>query len=180
MTLQQVSSATYAASDTSFCVTSGLQKEWLLTDGQGGFASGTVIGAPARRYHGLLIASARPPLERWMLLSSVLARVSIDGVRWETPTFDFGDTIHPSAHEQQVDFATGNAPPCPWVRFGYRFGRARFTQVVALPHGRNEAVITFRIEAARGRCFRWNCAPLPRCATSTAERTLSEKGSLSR
>ena len=159
MTLQQVSSATYAATDTSFSVTSGLQKEWLLTDGQGGFASGTVIGTPARRYHGLLIASARPPLERWALLSSILARVSVDGMRWEAPTFDFGDAMHPSGHELQVDFATGNEPPCPWVRFGYRLGRARFTQVVALPHGRNEAVITYRIEAAPGALLSLELCP---------------------
>ena len=37
--------------------------DWLVTNGIGGFASGTVGGANTRRYHGLLVASLRPPLE---------------------------------------------------------------------------------------------------------------------
>ena len=52
-----------------------LEREWLITNGRGGYASGTVLGLPTRRYHGLLVAAARPPLERWLLLSAVLERV---------------------------------------------------------------------------------------------------------
>ncbi|MGQ0628211.1 MAG: glycogen debranching enzyme N-terminal domain-containing protein, partial [Phycisphaerales bacterium] len=42
--------------------------EWLLTNGHGGFAMGTAIGAMARRYHGMLIASLQPPTHRVMAL----------------------------------------------------------------------------------------------------------------
>ena len=45
--------------------------EWLETNGLGGFASGTVSGANTRRYHGLLTASLRPPVERYLLLSKL-------------------------------------------------------------------------------------------------------------
>ncbi len=41
-----------------------LQKEWLVTNGVGGYASSTVIGGNTRSYHGLLVASFPPPLER--------------------------------------------------------------------------------------------------------------------
>lgn len=49
----------------------GIQREWLLTNGIGGFSSGTIIGMNARRYHGLLIASLEPPVERYLVLSGI-------------------------------------------------------------------------------------------------------------
>ena len=43
--------------------------EWLVTNGIGGYASGTVAGQLSRRYHGLLIAALTPPLGRTVLVS---------------------------------------------------------------------------------------------------------------
>jgi glycogen debranching enzyme len=40
------------------------QREWLETNGIGGFASSTIVGMNTRRYHGLLVASLRPPVDR--------------------------------------------------------------------------------------------------------------------
>ncbi len=45
--------------------------EWLVTNGLGGFASGTVSGANTRRYHGFLMASLRPPVERTLLVAKI-------------------------------------------------------------------------------------------------------------
>src|SRR5919198_6669598 len=47
------------------------QREWLVTNGLGGFASGTVAGVLTRRYHGLLIAALQPPLGRTLLLTKL-------------------------------------------------------------------------------------------------------------
>src|SRR5271170_4476184 len=44
-------------------------REWLVTNGLGGFASGTVAGVLTRRYHGLLVAALKPPLGRTLLVS---------------------------------------------------------------------------------------------------------------
>ena len=49
----------------------GIEKEWLLANGIGGYASSTVIGANSRRYHGLLVASLNPPVERRLVLSKI-------------------------------------------------------------------------------------------------------------
>jgi hypothetical protein len=46
------------------------KREWLVTNGIGGFASGTVAGLLTRRYHGLLIAALKPPLGRNLLVTS--------------------------------------------------------------------------------------------------------------
>ena len=49
----------------------GIQKEWIITNGIGGFASSTIIGANTRKYHGLLIAPLTPPARRYLILSKV-------------------------------------------------------------------------------------------------------------
>jgi predicted glycogen debranching enzyme len=59
-------------------------REWLVTNGLGGFAAGTVAGVPTRRYHGLLVAALPTPLGRTLMLNhlSELLRLS-DGTRFE-------------------------------------------------------------------------------------------------
>src|SRR3954452_4843844 len=54
---------------------SSLTREWLVTNGLGGYASGTVCGVPTRRFHGLLVASLPSPLGRTMMLNDVAAEV---------------------------------------------------------------------------------------------------------
>src|SRR5262250_2190176 len=54
---------------SSLCEAS--EREWLVTNGIGGFASGTVSGLLTRRYHGLLIAALRPPLGRTLLVTKL-------------------------------------------------------------------------------------------------------------
>ncbi|HEU4618558.1 MAG TPA: amylo-alpha-1,6-glucosidase, partial [Gammaproteobacteria bacterium] len=54
-----------------------LAREWLVTNGLGGYASGTISGAATRRYHGLLIAALPAPLGRRMLLSHLVERLRL-------------------------------------------------------------------------------------------------------
>ena len=57
-----------------------LTREWLVTNGLGGYASGTVAGPNTRRYHGLLVAALRPPVRRVVLLAELHASViGLDG-----------------------------------------------------------------------------------------------------
>ncbi len=50
-------------------------REWIITNGLGGYASGTVCGQPTRRYHGLLIAALPAPLGRTIMLNQLLERL---------------------------------------------------------------------------------------------------------
>jgi predicted glycogen debranching enzyme len=55
------------------------EREWLVTNGIGGYASGTISGLLTRRYHGLLIAALRPPLGRMLLLTKLDETATYDG-----------------------------------------------------------------------------------------------------
>ena len=49
----------------------GLKKEWIITNGIGGYSSSTIIGANTRKYHGLLVAPLTPPARRYLILSKL-------------------------------------------------------------------------------------------------------------
>ncbi|WP_394796239.1 amylo-alpha-1,6-glucosidase [Armatimonas sp.] len=72
-------------------------KEWLLTNGIGGFASGTLAGCATRRYHSLLTVALDPPSgHRMSLLGGLDETVIIDGVEYPLATHLYDDgTIHP-------------------------------------------------------------------------------------
>src|SRR5689334_17705389 len=63
--------------DTASCrnFDTAIGAEWLCTNGLGGYASGTVAGANTRKYHGLLVAAAKPPVQRYVVLSRVEERI---------------------------------------------------------------------------------------------------------
>lgn len=71
------------------------EREWLVTNGIGGYASGTVAGVLTRRYHGLLVAALKPPLGRTLLLTKVDETIACNGEsyslfanRWDSGTVD--------------------------------------------------------------------------------------------
>ena len=64
----------------------GLKKEWLITNGIGGFSSSTIIGANTRKYHGLLIAPLTPPARRYLILSKVDESIEIEGIKHDIYT----------------------------------------------------------------------------------------------
>src|SRR6202048_4594899 len=62
------------------------QREWLVTNGIGGFASGTVSGNLTRRYHGLLVAAQHPPVGRMQLVAKVDETVRYDALDFALAT----------------------------------------------------------------------------------------------
>ena len=64
----------------------GIEKEWIITNGIGGFASSTMICVNTRRYHGLLITPITPPARRHLILSKVDESIEIDGTKYDLYT----------------------------------------------------------------------------------------------
>src|SRR5689334_17482922 len=54
-----------------------LTREWLVTNGLGGYSSGTIAGLATRRYHGLLVAALPNPLGRVVMLNHLVERVTL-------------------------------------------------------------------------------------------------------
>ena len=63
-----------------------IRKEWVISNGIGGFASSTVIGANTRRYHGLLIAPLLPPARRHLLVSKLDESIMVGNDKFDLYT----------------------------------------------------------------------------------------------
>lgn len=85
------------------------RREWLLTNGIGGYAMGTASGINTRRYHGHLIAALEPPAKRTMLLASIEAAVQTDGNPIGLSTNQYPGAIHPEGFHYLTQFEVGHA-----------------------------------------------------------------------
>jgi predicted glycogen debranching enzyme len=119
-----------------------VRREWLVTNGLGGFASGTIAGANSRRYHGLLVASLRPPLERTLMVAKLDAVATYRGRRYELSTNEYGDgTIAPRGYVLLDSFRLeGTIPVWTW-----QIGDARIEQRVCMAHGANTTYVQFSV-----------------------------------
>src|SRR5438477_6458136 len=81
-----------------------LQREWLETNGIGGYSSSTLVGLNTRRYHGLLVAATHPPVGRMVLLSKLEEMLIIDARRYELAANRYPGVIHPQGHTYLKDY----------------------------------------------------------------------------
>src|SRR5216117_820423 len=82
-----------------------IQHEWLETNGLGGWASSSIIGCNARRYHGLLVAAIVPPAERMALVSKLEETIIVNNQQFELGVNNYGGVIHPDGNQHQISFA---------------------------------------------------------------------------
>jgi hypothetical protein len=97
------------------------QREWLLTNGRGGFAMGTASGINTRRYHGHLVAAIDPPGGRMVLLAGIDAFVQTSGNPQGISTNAYPDAIYPEGYRYATEFS---------VEFGIRVAGGTYWHVV--------------------------------------------------
>jgi len=116
------------------------QLEWLVTNGLGGFAGSTIIGLNTRRYHGVLIAARRPPVERIALVSRLTETLLIDGCEYPLFTARPGGGAHPRGHLFLERFTNDPVPTWTW-----QIGDVLLIKSLFMPYGRNSSVITYKV-----------------------------------
>jgi predicted glycogen debranching enzyme len=122
-----------------------LRREWVVTNGIGGFGSGTLAGCQTRRYHGLLIAAEKPPVARTMLLVDLDTVARVDGRLYELACHEYdGGVIHPCGHILLESFELDGTVPT-WT---YVTGSARLIKRVFMAFGANTAYVSYTLERA--------------------------------
>ncbi len=118
----------------------GEQREWLVSNGIGGFASGTVSGLPTRRYHGLLVAALKPPLGRTLLVASLDETADYDGQPYPLATTRWkGGTVAPDGYRNIERFRLEGTTPV-WT---YAISDALLEKRVWMEQGSNTTYITY-------------------------------------
>jgi len=127
-----------------------LSKEWLETNGLGGFASSTIIGANTRRQHGLLVVALQPPGDRHVLLAKLEEKIEADGHEAHLSTNLYPGTIYPHGFNIQQEFRLR-----PWPTFRYATSEFDLEKTVTMIHGENTVVVGYRNLKARGPVTLW-------------------------
>jgi predicted glycogen debranching enzyme len=122
------------------------RREWLVTNGIGGFASGTVAGSLTRRYHGLLIAALQPPLGRTLLASKLEEKAAYDGREYRLACNRWaGGAVDPEGYRLIESFRLEGTMPV-WT---YAFGDALLEKRIWMQHGANTTYVRYTL--LRGR-----------------------------
>lgn len=115
-------------------------REWLETNGLGGFSSGTVSGINSRRYHGLLTVPSRPPLGRVVLLSKFEEILVVGDSRYELSANRYPGTVHPRGFEFLTSFRLD-----PYPVWTFEVDGLRVEKSVFMPQGVNAVVCRWRM-----------------------------------
>ena len=118
----------------------GLKKEWLITNGIGGFASSTIIGANTRKYHGLLIAPLTPPARRYLILSKVDESIQIAENKYDLYT-NIGENYISQGYKYQEEFEKDYFPT-----FMYKVENVEIYKTICLKRNHNIVVINYEIK----------------------------------
>ncbi|MEO5859409.1 MAG: amylo-alpha-1,6-glucosidase [Pyrinomonadaceae bacterium] len=128
--------------DTHICndFAGASSREWLETNGIGGFASGTIAGSNSRRYHGLLTAATKPPLGRLTLVSKIEETVSADGESYELSSNQYPGGVNPTGFAYLKSFRLD-----PFPIWTYVVGGIEIEKRVFMVYGRNATVATYKV-----------------------------------
>ncbi len=123
--------------------------EWLVANGLGGYAAGTVAGANTRRYHGLLVAALTPPTGRTVLVGGLhaVAKYAATGRHFALACAEWeGGTVAPDGQHLLEAFWLENSIPC----WRYRLDNAALELRVFMAHGSNTTYCVWRLAEADG------------------------------
>ena len=116
-----------------------VSKEWLFTNGIGGYASSTIIGANSRRYHGLLVASLNPPTQRQVLVSKIEESIAIHrNTNIEFSTNQYPGVVHPQGYQYLTSFER-----LPLPRTTFQIGDQQVAKTVFMVQDSNTTVVEY-------------------------------------
>lgn len=118
----------------------GLSKEWIITNGIGGFCSSTIIGANTRRYHGLLVAPLIPPAQRHVLVSKVDESISVNGKSYNLFT-NVCENYISDGYKNLETFEKDILP-----QFTYKVEDIKIVKTISMIYQRNTVVVQYKIK----------------------------------
>ena len=117
-----------------------IQKEWVITNGIGGFCSTTVLGTNTRRYHGLLVASLLPPAQRHVILSKLDESLEINGEKYNLYT-NMCENYVSDGYKHLYSFEKDILP-----EYTFKINDIKVVKKISMIYGRNTVVVQYKIQ----------------------------------
>jgi len=119
-------------------VEDSLQKEWIVTNGLGGYASSTVLGINTRKYHGVLVATFNPPRNRRVCVAKIDEELRIGNAFYPAFANEFQGGIYPKGHGSLQEFYLS-----PFPKYVYNVQNVRFSKTLFMPYGKNATITAY-------------------------------------
>ena len=119
-----------------------LRREWLETNGIGGFSSSSLSGINTRRYHGLLVAATKPPLGRFVLLSKFEETLRIANNSYDLSANRYPGVVHPQGFRYLKEFRLD-----PFPIFTYEVEGVEIEETIFMKYGENTTVVQYTLNS---------------------------------
>ncbi|MGB9684216.1 MAG: amylo-alpha-1,6-glucosidase [Candidatus Bathyarchaeales archaeon] len=117
-----------------------LRKEWIVTNGLGGYASSTVLGVNTRKYHGVLVASFHPPRNRKVCITKLDEELRLGNAFYPLFANEFQNGIYPKGFQFLTEFSLS-----PFPKYVYNVQNVKISKTVFMPHKRNAVVTVYEV-----------------------------------
>jgi predicted glycogen debranching enzyme len=117
-----------------------IRKEWLVTNGLGGYASSTVVGVNTRKYHGLLVAALHPPGDRTVCLTKLDEEACVGNNIYPFGANEFQGKIFPQGYLWLKEFSVS-----PFPRYVYSVEDVEVEKTIFMPRERNATVTVYSV-----------------------------------
>ena len=118
----------------------GITKEWIITNGIGGYSASTIFGINTRKYHGLLVAPLTPPARRHLILSKLDEAIEIDGTSYELYSNMCKNYIS-EGFKYQTEFEKEYIPI-----FTYKVNGVTIKKLICMEYGKNTVCVLYKID----------------------------------
>jgi len=118
------------------------RREWLVTNGLGGYAASSLSGANTRRYHGLLVPAFSPPLGRAVLLSKVEEEVRIEEQLYQLSANKYPSVVQPQGFRHLAAFTLRPVPTWTYV---FHEDTVTLEKQVWMAHGENTVYVRYTL-----------------------------------
>jgi predicted glycogen debranching enzyme len=132
-----------------------IQKEWIVTNGLGGYASSTALGVNTRKFHGLLIAAFRPPTDRRVLLTKLDEELKIGKRAYPLGSNEYKHGTQPEGHRFLSAFSLA-----PFPTYQYSINGVELQKTIFMPQGKNATVAIYEIFNPHGKPTAIRISPL--------------------
>lgn len=126
-------------SDIDENVRRNLKRDWIITNGIGGYSSQSALGCNTRKYHGLLVAPLTPPARRFLILSKLDESIETNGNKYNLYTNIANGDIS-EGYNYLTDFKKEYLPI-----FTYRVEGITIKKFVCMQYGKNTVVVLYRV-----------------------------------
>ena len=117
-----------------------LNRDWIITNGIGGYCSQSAVGCNARKYHGLLVAPLTPPARRFLILSKLDESIETNGNKYNLYTNMANGDIS-EGYTYLTEFKKEYFPI-----FTYKVENIIIKKYICMDYGKNTVVILYRIK----------------------------------